>query len=341
MGIKNANKFATKTELPLTVLSKKRIAIDAMNWFCTYQSTSYKSVIERWKNPLEEIPKEIVFEKLVAHYVSFNNKFMGYKIIPVWIWDGQAKNNKFVTQVERRKKRKITSEKRDNLKKELLSMDILERPKNLLEDYKKLSCVTNFLGTDYIEKLKEISVKSGIPVFFAKDEAENLASSLAVERKVAAVWTSDTDTYPLGAPLVIKKFITKNNQLYIESVFTPKMLARLGMDHKEYRDFCILLGTDFNDNIPGIGPKGAMNLIKKYGNLENIEKETKHNLYSLHYKDVREQLTPYDTDYTDKDFEIKKEQILPKYDNKIYKDQVELFKAYSMYMPPTTSVPTN
>jgi len=31
----------------------------------------------------------------------------------------------------------------------------------------------------------------------------------------------------------------------------------------------ILIGTDFNEGIKGIGPKKSLNLIKKNGNIEN------------------------------------------------------------------------
>jgi flap endonuclease-1 len=34
----------------------------------------------------------------------------------------------------------------------------------------------------------------------------------------------------------------------------------------------ILIGTDFNDGIKGIGPKKSLSLIKKSGNIENVIK---------------------------------------------------------------------
>jgi flap endonuclease-1 len=37
----------------------------------------------------------------------------------------------------------------------------------------------------------------------------------------------------------------------------------------------ILIGTDFNDGVRGIGPKKSLNLIKKHGSIEGIRAEGK------------------------------------------------------------------
>ena len=58
-----------------------------------------------------------------------------------------------------------------------------------------------------------------------------------------------------------------------------------------------MLGTDFNDRLPGIGPAKSFKLIEKYRNLETIEKETSHNFYSMKYIGIRNQMAAYDTSY--------------------------------------------
>ena len=44
----------------------------------------------------------------------------------------------------------------------------------------------------------------------------------------------------------------------------------MGITHKQLVDMAILIGTDFNDGIRGIGPKKSLALIKKNGNVENV-----------------------------------------------------------------------
>jgi flap endonuclease-1 len=43
-------------------------------------------------------------------------------------------------------------------------------------------------------------------------------------------------------------------------------------------DLAIVIGTDFNDGIKGIGPKTALRLIKQHGSLENFPENLKERL---------------------------------------------------------------
>ena len=54
-----------------------------------------------------------------------------------------------------------------------------------------------------------------------------------------------------------------------EIIDTETMLESLGITREQLVDVCILIGTDFNHGIDGIGPKKGLKLIQKHGNLEN------------------------------------------------------------------------
>ena len=212
-------------------------------------------------------------------------------------------------------------EKKEELKLELLGTSILERPKEKISKYKQLVINTVYIKFSNIDRMKFFGKEIGLPTIFADDEAENLASSLCVERKVAAVWSADTDTYPLGAPVVVKGFEYINGVTHISYVYIPRILKELNLNYSEFRDFCILLGTDFNDRMHGIGPKKSLLLINTYRCIEKIEEETKHNIYCLKYKENRKQLTPYNTYYYGENFlninkDIDQEAILKKYNFK-------------------------
>jgi flap endonuclease-1 len=49
----------------------------------------------------------------------------------------------------------------------------------------------------------------------------------------------------------------------------------------------ILIGTDFNEGVKGIGPKTALNLIQKYGEIENLPTEIKSRIENQNYQAVR------------------------------------------------------
>ena len=233
MGIQDLNKFLKDKnincffKLPLLQFGGYRIAIDGLNWIFSYISIVNKNLVERQKDILDDINQESMYESMLVEWIKFNNKLMNYKITPVWIWDGVSKDNKMVTKIERRKIRDEYKKKKLGLKEELLKLPILARDDSMLKEYKKLVLLTPYFSFENIEKIKDFAVSVGIPSIIADDEAENLASSLAVELKVAAVWSSDTDTYPLGAPVVVKGFENIGGNINIKGVFTLNILRDL------------------------------------------------------------------------------------------------------------------
>ena len=268
MGIKDINTFLKNSKIncfckiPLTAFAESRVAIDGLNWLFKYLPSVYSRCLYKLEDPLDDINQEDLFREMCKEIINFANKWMNYKVTLIWIWDGVSKDNKTTTKIERKKSRQALIETRDNLKAELLKMSPLERDTNLLEKYKKLVLNTAYISRKNVDSIKVFCKTIGMPTIIADDEAENLASSLAVQRKISAVWSSDTDTYPLGAPVVVNTFENIEGILHIKGVFTLEILKSLNMSHDEFRDFCILLGTDFNDRLPGIGPAKSKVLIE-------------------------------------------------------------------------------
>lgn len=303
MGIKDLNTFLKSKgvdcfkNLPLHLLSNKRVGIDSLNWVFCYVGSCIKSISSHRKDVLEPISQEEIYQKMVSEFINFNIKLLDYNITPVWIWDGVSKDNKLDTKESRKKAREKLIEKKENIFKQLKEMNPLERPYELIEEYKKLLNNSSYMKRDRVDDLKNFGKEIGLPTITSEDEGENLGSSLSVSRILAAFWSSDTDTYPLGCPIVVKGFETIDNELNFKCVFTLEILKKLNFNHDEFRDFCIMLGTDFNERIYKIGPVKSYDLITKHRNIENIEKETNHDCNCLDYKVVRKQLKPYKTNY--------------------------------------------
>lgn len=312
MGIKDLRKFLKSKEvpcfmnLPLASLKNTKMGVDTFNWIFTYLNPVIKNYLDNMKNILDPIDEEELFTKLCEEFLKFNNIFLDHKITPVWVWDGQAKVCKAKTQSKRREAKVKMLEERKLIKNVLLNMSLLERNgSDLMDKYRKLVINTQHLPKKYFGKLKEFSTSLGLPTITAKDEAEALASSLAIDGKIKSIWSADTDTYAFGAPLIVKQFVNVDNKLNIECVYTPLILRSLDLTYSQFRDFCIMLGTDFNDRVYKMGPVNSFKLIKQYGSLDEIEKNCEKDISCLNYKYVRLQLTPYKTEFKESELVIK------------------------------------
>lgn len=85
------------------------------------------------------------------------------------------------------------------------------------------------------------------------------------------------------------------------------MLGSLGITREQLVDVCIMIGTDFNYGVRGIGPKKGLRLIKEYGNLENVMR--KMDIEINDYEIVKEiflngpRSDDYSVDYTEVDMD--------------------------------------
>ena len=107
-----------------------------------------------------------------------------------------------------------------------------------------------------------------VPWVVAPGEAERYASELCVGGLVGAVLSEDTDVLAYGAPCWLSGF-----NGYADSVVEVRVddvLGGLKMNLFEFRDMCILLGTDFNTNIPGVGPKSVHKLLTAHRTIEGV-----------------------------------------------------------------------
>ena len=131
-----------------------------------------------------------------------------------------------------------------------------------------------------------------IPYYIAPWEAEKMCAKLCIDGLVDAVLSEDTDVLAYNSPTFLSKMDTRSE--VCTSVNFLDIIRELNVNKEQFLDICIMCGTDYNKNIPKIGVINAFKLIKKHKNIENIEKNTKHNTNILKYKRVRELFTKFE-----------------------------------------------
>ncbi|XP_017286221.1 probable flap endonuclease 1 homolog [Kryptolebias marmoratus] len=116
-----------------------------------------------------------------------------------------------------------------------------------------------------VELLKHL----GVPVVQAPGDAEALCARMVRDGTADAVASEDMDTLPFGANVLVRQLNAKKDSEVIEYSL-PKLLDKLQISHEELVDLCILLGCDYCDKIPGLGPSRALSLIQKHHTIEEV-----------------------------------------------------------------------
>ena len=154
---------------------------------------------------------------------------------------------------------------------------------------------TSRMTPDILETSKELLTLLGIPVVQAPSDGEAQGAYMCMKGDVYASASQDYDSILFGAPLLVRNLTISGRRkvpgksvykdVKTEIVDSGKMLEDLGITREQLVDVCIMIGTDFNAGVPGIGPKKGLKLIQKHGDLETVMAKT--DIDIPEYEDVR------------------------------------------------------
>ena len=156
---------------------------------------------------------------------------------------------------------------------------------DLAQAYSKAT-MTSRLTREMIAEARELLRLLGVPTVQAPSEAEAQAAYMASTSE--AVWAAaskDYDSLLFGAPRLVR-FLTISGKEFLPSqgMFRPivpeiieldRLLAGWGIDREGLVDLALLVGTDFNRGISGVGPKKALKLVQRYRRIDAMPAETR------------------------------------------------------------------
>ncbi|EHA50200.1 Elongation of fatty acids protein 2 [Pyricularia oryzae] len=144
------------------------------------------------------------------------------------------------------------------------------------EDVEKFSRRTVRVTREHNEECRQLLKLMGIPYIIAPTEAEAQCAVLARAGKVFAAASEDMDTLCFDSPILLRHLtFSEARKEPIQEIHVDKVLEGLDMDRKQFVDLCILLGCDYLDPIPKVGPSTALKLIREHGSLETIVEKMK------------------------------------------------------------------
>lgn len=150
--------------------------------------------------------------------------------------------------------------------------------------------IVNIYESD-IEHIKELLTVLSIPFYNAPVEAETMCSDLCKRGLVDAVLSEDSDIVAYATPMCLSKLNTSTGNC--EFLYYEHVLYEFELSQESFLDFCILCGTDYNKNMPGIGPVNSQKIITKYKKIELLPKD-EFDVSILNFVNVRKLFTEYE-----------------------------------------------
>ncbi|MFC6755751.1 MULTISPECIES: flap endonuclease-1 [Haloarcula] len=254
MGNADLRSLAAIEDVAFEDLDGGVVAVDAHNWLYRYLTTTVKFTSDHkyTTDDGEEVANLI-------GVVQGLPKFFEHDLTPVFVFDGAVTELKD-DEVEKRR------EQREKYEAEL--EDAREAGDSVR--VAKLDSRTQRLTKTIVETTRELLALLDVPVVDAPAEGEGQAAYMARQGDVDYVGTEDYDALLFGAPYTLRQLTSSGEPELMDFEGT---LDSTGLTWEQLVDAAILMGTDFNEGISGIGPKTAVKLLDEHGDLFAVLEE--------------------------------------------------------------------
>jgi flap endonuclease-1 len=289
MGIKNFSDFIKihapncYFEIPLESFRGRRFAIDINNLAFQMMGIAIKEVIDQTNIAEERPDRNEINRRALDKIIERIGVFLRYGIVPVCVFDGKAHRLKIHAKKKRKGNTDRVRQKLAEAETRLYSADPLFRTQALVNEYVKYFKQINEVSYEFMEQLRNLLNTVGFPTFNAMEfgletnDAEGICAALCLggnDYCYAAV-TNDSDFHAYGGNIQIIDVYPRSEMVngVRSSVYFAKVrsleaiLQQSKLTFEQFRDLCILHGTDFNPNIPNIGPARAWDRIQQYGSI--------------------------------------------------------------------------
>jgi len=231
----------------------RKVAVDAS--MCIYQ---FLIAVRQEGNMLTNAEGETTSHIMGMFYRTIRMIENGLK--PVYVFDGKPPEMKS-GELEKRTERRVEAE--EALKK----AEEAEDTENIDKFSKRLVKVTK----QHNEDCKDLLQLMGVPYVDAPGEAEAQCSALVKAGKVYAVGTEDMDSLTFGGDVLLRHLtFSEARKMPIQEFNLQRVLQGLEMNMEQFIDLCILLGCDYVPSIRGVGPKKAIEMMRREGSIEGV-----------------------------------------------------------------------
>ncbi len=248
-----------KDEVELEYFSGKKIAVDAFNALYQFLST----IRQPDGTPLKDSQGRITSHLSGILYRVSN--MVEFGIRPIFVFDGKPPVFK-KEEIEERQKRRLEAEEK--------WLEAVESGEVYAKKYAQAAARVD----EYIvNSAKDLLKYMGIPCVQAPSEGEAQAAYMAAKGDVDFTGSQDYDSLLFGSPKLARNLAITGKRklpgknLYIdvkpEVIELTKNLKKLDITREQLVDIALLVGTDYNEGVKGVGVSKAYKYIKIYGDI--------------------------------------------------------------------------
>jgi flap endonuclease-1 len=255
-----------KQTLPVKSLAGRKVAIDAYNTLYQFLAT----IRQPDGTPLMDSKGRVTSH--LTGLIYRTSKLIEFNVLPAFVFDGVAPEQKERTIAERKTLRSAAEKKWKEA-----------REKGEMEEARKYAQASLKLTPDMVEDAKKVLDAMGIPHMQAPAEGEAQAAYVTQRGDVWASASQDYDSLLFASPKLIRNMtITGKRKLPGKSVYVnvepelitlSQILEENNITQEQLVEIGIMVGTDYNEGIKGVGPKTALKLIKEGKSIDEIYKQ--------------------------------------------------------------------
>ena len=250
MGNASLRDIAVIEEVPFADIDGV-VAVDAHNWLYRYLTTTVK-----WTDSETYTTADGTEVANLVGIVQGLPKFFENDVTPVMVFDGGPSELKDDEIESRREQRRSYEEQLETAREEGDAVAIAQ-----------LESRTQRLTPTIQETSRELLRLLDVPIVEAPAEGEAQAAHMVKRGDADYVGSEDYDALLFGAPLTLRQLTSKGDPELMDLEAT---LDHHDLTLEQLIDAAILIGTDFNEGVSGIGPKTALSEIADHGDLWSV-----------------------------------------------------------------------
>lgn len=208
-------------------------------------------------------------EVLLENFYLLLSLLKFYNITGIFVFDGKPPEEKYKLIEKRNSVKAEAREKYKELEMKINKIndnDYEREEKNDIQN-EMVELKKKFVKLEryHIDSIKKLITAFGESYIDAEGEADQLCAKLVIKKIAYACLSEDMDLFLYGCPRVLRYLSLLNESMVLYNL--SEILKELEISLNDFRQICVLSGTDYNDN-NGLDLYKSVEFYKTYKNDE-------------------------------------------------------------------------